>query len=714
MTAQSKTSEVNAPALDIHADETAWADPYDQHPAWREWLKMLLVLMLAAVAFIPALSAGWAWKDHDVVQLDETPSTFAGILQHWTHLRMDEVYRPVASTSYWIQYAAWEGAAPIWYHAVGVGFHLLNAMLLWRILKRLEVTGALWIVALFAVHPMTVQSVTWVSQQPIVLSTTFALISMLLWLRLAKIEPASLHPLAESEVPEWRRCAIYLLCAGFFLLAILTEPAVCALPVVMILLTQWKRERLSSRQRIGVAPLLAAAAVVVGLVIWSQITRASDERWMPNIISRILIASRALWFHLGKLVFPWPLVFVYKKWTIAAGNIMNWGWAIAVLGAALILFKKREKLGRATIVAMACFLLLLLPSFLLLNLAKASSFVSDSQQYLAAISLIAIAGSWIASWVERAKMLVSARYVFATVILGVLSIMTWQQSSLYASAQGLWEHTLAHNADSPVANFELGNLLLERQKFEQAEKYLARATALRPGDSQAILQYGTVIERQAVQLAEKDRPAGMKKLEQAEMLYQQWREKRPESSAPVRCLAGLENLRGNRAAAIRLYEKALQINPKDDIAENNLATALAREGRVDDALARYEHALSINPKLVQAHLNMAGLLFGMRKNQDAFNHIEQALKADRSNFDAYMSAGGVCMQMKLFNDASRMFRRATGLRGDSPTAWNALGCALAAQNHLDEAVECFGRALDLKPEYEDARANLAAAKKQRG
>jgi tetratricopeptide (TPR) repeat protein len=627
---------------------------------------------------------------------------------------MDEIYRPMAHASYWVQYAAWEGAAPIWYHAVGVGFHLLNALLVWRILKRLEIKSAVWIVALFAVHPVAVQSVTWVSQQPVVLSTTFALLSMLLWLRLLRIEPTPLLPLAETDVPEWRRCATYLLSLGFFILALLTEPAVCTFPAILVLVTRWKRTHLTKRQKIGIAPFIAATAFMVALIIWAQVTRSTEDRWTLSPLTRILIAARATWFHLGKLVCPWPLVFVYPRWPTSLASIGNWASIIAAIAACMIYWKKREKLGSATPVAIAWFLLLLLPWIALVNLAKAASFVGDYQQYLAAIALIAVAGSWVAGWAERAKMLVSAQYVFATIILAVLSTLTWQQSSLYASSQGLWEHTLAHNADSAVANFELGNLLLEKQKFDQAEKYLAKAVALRPGDSQAILQYGAVLERQAVQLAEKDRPAGMKKLDQAEFFYRQWREKRPQLSAPVRCLAGIENLRGNRAPAIRLYENALQIDPNDDIAENNLATALAREGRVDDAMSHYQRALTINPKLVQAHLNMAGLLFGMRKNQDAFTHIEEALKADRSNFDAYMSAGGVCMQMKLFNDASRMFRRATALRGDSPTAWNALGCALAAQNHLDEAVECFGRALDLKPEYEDARTNLASAKKQRG
>src|SRR4051812_37405650 len=120
------TSEAPPPALDHHEDQQVWIDPDELPRAWHEWLKMLLVLALTAVAYIPALSAGWAWKDHDLVQLDETPSTFSGILQHWTHPQMDEVYRPMAHTSYWIEYAAWDGAALIWYHAVGVGLHLLN------------------------------------------------------------------------------------------------------------------------------------------------------------------------------------------------------------------------------------------------------------------------------------------------------------------------------------------------------------------------------------------------------------------------------------------------------------------------------------------------------------------------------------------------------------------------------------------------------------
>ncbi len=705
---------MSPPAVNDHPEEAAWTDPYDAPSPWREWVKMALVLLLAAAAFTPALFAGWAWKDHDFVQLDETPGSFAGIAQHWINPKLDDVYRPVAHTSYWIQYTAWEGAMPLAYHAVGIAFHLLNVLVLWRILVRLEIPSRVWIVALFAVHPICAQSVSWVSQQPVVMSTAFCLLSMWFWLRLVKIEPPTPLPLVEHDVPEWRRASTYILSLGFFLLALLTEPAVCAFPVIMILITRSKKGKLTSKEINGLAPLVIASALVLTVVIWAQASRPANDHWTPAPLFRALIAARALWFHAGKIACPWPLVFVYPRWAesaVSAGNLAGIAGAIAI---AVVLLANRKKIDPAARIAIAAFILLLIPWFVLTNLSKTASFVGDFQQYFAAIGLIAVAATLLANWAQRAKMLVSAQYIAAAIILCVLAGISYANSSRYASAQGLWEQTLAYNPNSPVANYELGNLLLEKQKFEPAEKYLAKAVQLRPNDSQAILQYGTVLERQAMQLAEKDRAAGMKKLDQAETLYRAWSQKNAAISSPFRCLAGVENLRGNRAAAIPLYEKALQIDPKDDVAENNLATAMAREGRVDDAMKHYERALELNPKLVQAHLNMAGLLFGMRKNPEAFAHIEQALKADRSNFDAYMSAGGVCMQMKLFNDASRMFRRATSLRTDSPNAWNALGCALAAQNQLDEAVECFGRALDLKPEYEDARANLASAKKQRG
>ncbi|HEX8523509.1 MAG TPA: tetratricopeptide repeat protein [Tepidisphaeraceae bacterium] len=695
------TTQPTHSADSLHDDHAVWHDPYDRPAIWREWIQIAFVLILAAVAFLPAITSGFVWQDAAAIQLDEFQSSWHGLFAHWRHLRLDDIYQPLAFTSYWIQFNQWEAVYPFGYHAVTLAFHLANVFLAWRILRRLEVKGCLFVAGLFAVHPVLVQPVSWITQQPIVIASFFALLSTVLWFALVRIHPTPSIPMPEIDAPEWRRDLTYAFCFLCFLAALLTHPFVSALPVILVLLTRWKNNQLSRRQKLALVPFFSAGFVLFVLAIWTQKTGWQGEKWALAPASRAFISGRNLWFSLFKLAVPWPLLFAYPKWNLSVANVFNWlalGGAVAMVIAIAI---KRQRLARPAVVALLAYILLLLPWPILMNLAKTPSYVADAHQYLAALAILALVGSLLAHWVERARMVVPARYVFAALILAGCATLSWNQSALYASSQKLWQHTLNYDADSPIANLELGQILLVRQKHADAETHLQKAAALRPDDVQSMLLYGTALERQG-------------KLAQAESLYNQWRQRLPNHSSPVRCLAGIANLRGNRVLAIDLYGQALQLNPKDDIAQNNLATALAREGRTDEAMEHYQRALEINPRLVQAHLNMAGLLFGMRKNEEAFGHVEAALKSDRNNFDAYMSAGGVCMQMKRFNDASRMFRRATELRPDAWAAFNALGCALAAQNHLDEAIECFGRALDLKPDYEDARANLASAKKQRG
>ena len=256
-----------------------------------------LLVALTLAAYAPALDAGFVWDDDEYVTANATLRTVAGLRRIWLEPGAVPQYYPVTFTSFWLEYRLW-GLAPLGYHLVNVVLHGLNAVLLWLVLVRLRVPGAWFAAAVFALHPMQVESVAWITERKNVLSGLFAFAAVLVWLA--------------GERAGWRRDVGV---AALFAAAILSKSVTCTLPAVLLLLDWWRHGTLARRTVVRMLPLAVGGAAMAGMTIWMEQHHvgATGAAWSLSPAERVLVAGRALWFYPRTLVWPRALPFIYPR-----------------------------------------------------------------------------------------------------------------------------------------------------------------------------------------------------------------------------------------------------------------------------------------------------------------------------------------------------------------------------------------------------------------
>jgi tetratricopeptide (TPR) repeat protein len=670
-----------------------WHDPYDPQRQ-RDAIKLALLLALAAVAYLPALSAQFLWRDDQVITANESIRSLWTIGHVWLHPRSVLLWRPVADSMLFPQHALWRNWNPSGYHVISLLFHLINTALIWWLVRRLSLSGALAAAGLFALHPIAVHAVAWLSFQPVLLAAIFALLATRTWLRYAGIDP----PLPEID-GAWNLSHRKWLLAGvsvaFLMAALLADaPTAAAVPIAWYMIAWW---RYADRNTAG--PFIAISAIVTAFIAWAHHSQRIEPT--PGAPAMLLIAARGVCFHLLKLLIPHPLLLSYTRWDLAG----PWAWsfpAIVIAGIVLLILTRR-RLGRATVAAVVSFVVLLLPSILFFD-PQGGGYVTDAQQYLARAALLIPIAAALAPLIpeptEEGRHR-ATRPLVGVALAAALGTLTWRAVETCRNSEVAWSDVLRRDPDSRIAHTELGSLLLSAGNADRAADQFRQLVDADPGDADAQLRLGEV-------LAQRDDIAGaVAHFEKAAAL-------RPRDPVPLRHLASAAAQRGDLNAAVERYQQALALDPRDDVSRNNLATLYARSGQTERALTEYDRALKDNPHATKTHLNLANLLFSMGRFDEAAAHLQEAVRTDPNNFDAYISAGGMLLNFKDFHNAARMFRAALHIRRDSAEAFNLLGVALAAQGELSEAIFNFHRALDLNPNLGAARQNLAAAEAQRG
>lgn len=631
-------------------------------------------MLLVIAAYLPALRGKFIWDDDFHIVKSAPLRSLDGLRRIWFEPGATQQYYPLTHSSFWLDYHLW-GLHPMAYHVENILLHGLGAVLVWRVLRRLGVSGAWLGAAIFALHPVCVESVAWITERKNTLSGVFFLASMLaaveFWLPVDPVKKAEKKAdLSESGFGPWK---FYWLALLLYLCALWSKTATVGLPGVILLLAWWKRGRLMWKDGILVLPLLALglgmALITISIEHHFILTASNAEEWRLSLVERCLIAGRGLCFYLGKLCWPHPLMFVYPRWKIDSAFWPGYvALGAAVLGG-LILWHKRRGWARPFLAAAGYFVIVLFPALGFFNVFPFRySFVADHFQYLAAIGPLALAAAGITFamgyfsnknvWLKPA--------LTGTVLL-VLGILTWRQTGIYYNLETLWRDTLAQNPEAWMAHDNLGIYLSETGHFEEADSHYRKAIELRPNDHLAYYDLGLESAIQG-------------NLDQAANYFTKTLEICPGYALANYQFGNVLARKGNLDEAIQEYTKALQAIPSLAVGHFNLANALARKGKLDEAVEEYNRTLEMQPDYAPAHVSLGRILAAKGNIDKAINHFHEALKADPNSVDALVN----------------------------------LGNALVSQGRLDEAVTSYQTALRLSPQNHIIHYNLSVALTRQG
>ncbi len=354
-------------------------------------LGLLAILVATCIAYSPALAGGFVWDDDMYVTKPALQST-EGLWRIWFEPRTTAQYYPLLYSAFWVQHRLW-GDATAGYHITNLVMHLLAVVLVYVVLEKLESPGALLAAGIFAMHPVHVETVAWISEQKNTLSTVFYLASMLVYLKF------------DGERGGSRRAGwvAYFGALALFICSVLSKSVTVTLPAAILLILWWRRGKLAWRDVMPLAPFFA-----IGLA-YGLLTAYAESAWVGatgaaydlSPVQRGLVAGRVIWFYLGKLVFPAGLAFSYAKWNINPSDWSQWLYPFGVFVLTAILWRVSRR-SRAPLAGFLFFAGTLFPALGFVNVYPFRySYVADHFQYLASLGVIALAAAGISLSFDR-------------------------------------------------------------------------------------------------------------------------------------------------------------------------------------------------------------------------------------------------------------------------------------------------------------------------
>ncbi len=611
------------------------------------------LIALVLVVYIPVLlHAGFIWDDPQYITGNPLLRTLPGLLAIWIHPSASPQYYPLVHTTFWIEYHL-VGLRPWLYHLDNILLHALASVLLWRVLRRLGIPAAGLAAAIFAVHPVQVESVAWATERKNVLSLVFYLLSLRAYLNFTGNDFRT----GRFQLRD------YLLALLFFIAALLSKSVTCSLPAAILLLIYWQHGRLRWLDLRPLIPffLLGLAMASVTALIEKQHVGASGPEWNFTLTDRSLIAGRALWFYAAKLLWPHPLIFIYPRWPQM--NLTQQPWLIvfplSALAIIAALWLPRRRIGRGPVVAVLFFAGTLLPALGFVNLYPMRySFVADHFQYHASIGLILLA----------AAILWRLGHIPSIAIIAILSLLTWQQGAIYKNQLVLWTDTTARNPTSWMAWGNLGDEyadLSNRPNLPPTTRDDLRAKAraayeqlyvLAPNQPLAHLKWGIVKEYDG------DLDAARDEFQQALNLA-------PTFTIAMNSMGMLLTRMNHPDQAMDFYRKAIALDPGYAEARVHYGDALLAAGDLNSAMNQYSEAAARRPDNVEAQFKLANLLLTQENRPDlAIPHYIAAISADPNRADIHANLAAALLSVGQFDQARQQCAQALQLNPNLPQA----------------------------------------------
>jgi tetratricopeptide (TPR) repeat protein len=653
----------------------------------RVWLFGLFLTAITIISYEPAWNGKAIWDDDAHLNPPGLRSP-QGLARIWIEPGATQQYYPLVHSIFWVEYKLW-GNTTLGYHLINILLHAFSALLLWTILRRLEVPGAHWAAAIFALHPVCVESVAWISEIKNTLLGAFYLGAALVYLRF-------------DRTRNWK---FYFVTLGLFVLGLMSKTIIATLPAALLVVFWWQRGKLSWKQ--DVLPLIPFFAVGIGAGLFTawvewKFVGASGSGYNFPIIDRLLIAGRAIWFYLGKLVWPVDLTFIYPRWHVSQAVWWQYLFPITALlvSVGLWLLSRRN---RALLAAWLFFVGTLFPALGFFNVYPfCYSFVADHFQYLASIGPITLAAAGIAilfrSLMNKQQFL---EPIICGTLLLVLGVSSWRQSGMYPNIETLWRTTISRNPDCWLANNNLGGYLYNKGHIKEAIEHYQKAIQIDPNYAEAQNNLGAALAAEG-------------RFDEAIGNYHKAIQISPNFAYALNNLGMALAARGQFDDAIENYRKAIQISPNFADALDNLGAALTVKGRFDEALGYYRQALAIDPNFAGAQNNLGILLAKQGQITEAIEYYQKAIELNPNRAEFYNNLGNLLAIQGRPAEAIRQFQKALAVEPDYTKAHYNLADIFFAQGRWGEAIEQYQRALEQMPDSTHAHYQLGLLLQSRG
>jgi tetratricopeptide (TPR) repeat protein len=685
------------------------------------------------------------WDDDVMLKNNPYVQSPSGLYDIWCTTRLPDFF-PLTSTSLWLEFWMW-GLDPTPYHITNLLLHIASALLLWRILLRLGIPGAWLAAVVFAIHPVNVESVAWITQRKNTLAMVFYLAAILFYLRSLSEVRGSRFEVQGSRFSWHYRFSLFA-----FLLALLAKTSVVMLPFVLLLCHWWLQTSPSRSLTYSLAHLLTyfrrtvpffALSLILGLVtVWFQNQRAiaGDVVQSAGFFARLAGAGWGIWFYLVKALLPLKLSFVYPRWEIDPHSLLSYLPLAALIILVFVVWRYRRGWGRPVLFALGYFVLMLAPvlGFLTIYFQR-YSLVADHWQYFSIIGPIALVVGAVAHLIVSTGTLKRGHptlwfgvHALACLAVAALVVLTWRQSALYKNSETIWTDTLrknpgcwmAHNnlglcfgntaeamkhfedslrlyPEQVEAHLNLGAVLMKLGHLDDAKAQFESARANNPSNGMAYFNLGLVLEEQG-------------KTAEAQACYRRAIKLWPHYAEAHSNLGASLQVEGNLAEAQAQFVEALRLQPSLISARNNLGLALQAQGKTAEAIAQFMEALRLQPKNPQAHNNLGKTYAEQRRLSDALGEMNEAVRLNPAYTEALLNlsrlhyeAGNVLMNQHKIGEAEAHYRFALQVQTNYPEAHYQLAVIAQGRNQTGDAIAHFRDAARLKPDWVEALNNLA-------
>jgi tetratricopeptide (TPR) repeat protein len=545
------------------------------------------------------------------------------------------------------------GLRPWGHHLTNVLLHTATVILLFLVLRRM--TGAVWrsafVAAVFAIHPLRVESVAWVAERKDVLSGLFFMLSIGAYVRYAE----------NLKFQIFNFKFFYVLALVFFALALMAKPMVVTLPLLLLLLDYWPLKRVESARRLVLEKLPFLALTTADSVV----TMLAQNPAMQSIGSIPLLArfDNALvscMVYLGQTVWPAGLAVLYPL--SRSGPPTGQAAVAALLLAGLFAAAWRERQQRPWILmGWLWYLVMLAPVIGIIQVGEQAH--ADRYTYLPQIGIY-VAATWLAAqWQPRRVVL----GILMPSVIAALMVCACNQTAYWKDSESVWRRCLACTTRNASAHYNLGNALLQKGQVDEAILHYQEALDIRPTYQSAHYNLGNALLQ-----------------------------------------------KGQVDDAIVHYLDALEIRPDDVEARINLGTALLQKGAVDDALVDYQKAVETRPDFGQAHAALGNALMAKGQVDEAITQLQMALRINPGYAEGHFNLGNALLQKGKVDEALDQFQKSPQNKRNDPKTHNYLGLALFQQGRMDDAITHFQIAVQFKPDEREYHKNLGAALLQKG